>query len=271
MPIDKGKLLSQLKSHSNPLDISKNDQFVSSQIHYTYKDSERLLNNQVIQESMKYILWNDLWNSTGTFGRNKDNLIGKATQNKYSCGQKVFVNFGYNIGREASMPHPAIIVKNFKHLAIVVPTTSDDGANLGELEKLTIHCPNDNGKGIFPSDDIVEIHQIRCIGKNRIIRDLGVNVKDYILPNSQVDVLNQTISDRLTSIGYTKDFLSIPYNTDLRTIIDIMLSFHYSPELFKTILETQRDLRNLEIQVQSLESELAMIKSQKEAATGSEV
>jgi mRNA-degrading endonuclease toxin of MazEF toxin-antitoxin module len=268
MPINRRRLLHLKKCHVSPNNPAHTDSYIKNQLSSTLHDTQRKVENVTISEAIEYTLWNDLWNDIGIFGTNKDKMIGDAAKDRYSRGQKVFVNLGYNVGKEASMPHPAIIVKNFRDLAIVVTTTSDDGTNLGELEDMVIHCPKD-GK-VFPNNDIVELHQIRCIGKNRIIRNLNQNVKDYILPDNQVDQLNKIIEKRLSTIGVKLQNPVLSYGTDLRTIIDIMISFHYAPDTFNDMVmlksnveKLEKDKQDLTEKLESLTEELEWLKNEK--------
>lgn len=199
MPIRKGQLIHLLRNHTTPTNLTNTDTFISDQLRFTLNDTKNKFLNEQISDSIGFALWNDTWNNIGIFGPNKDNMVTPQAKDKYPRGQKVFVDLGFNVGKEASMVHPAIIVKNFKEFTIIVTTTSDDSPELGELEKMVIHVPKDGT--VFPGDDLVELHQIRCIGKNRIIKNLNQNVKDYILPNIQIDNLNKFIQDRLSSIG----------------------------------------------------------------------
>lgn len=261
MPINRRRLIHLTKNHPTPNNPAHTDNEIKNQLRFTLSDTRRKVENEIISEAIEYTLWNDLWNDIGIFGANKDNMVKNVAHDRQPRGQKVFVNLGYNVGKEASMPHPAIIIKNFKDLAIVVTTTSDDGAELGELEDMIIHCPQD-GK-VFPSDDIIEIHQIRCIGKNRIIRDLNENVKDYILPNPQVDQLNAIINKRLSTIGVKLQNPVLSYGTDLRTIIDAMIGFHYAPDTFNLLMKNQSEFENLARENQKLKEKLESLETEK--------
>jgi len=237
---------------------------ITKSLNITLEDSKTKICAGSVKNVLEYILWNDLWNTYGFFGERKDKLDKHASK-RYQRGQKVFVNFGHNMGREASLPHPAIIVKNFKHLAVVVPTTSKDDSDLGDLEKLLIYCPKDGN--VFPEDDVVEIHQMKCISKNRIINDLGKNVRDYILPNEQIDSLNQIISDRLGTLGLKLERNMINYGSDLRKIIDIMIMFHYAPDSFEALARLQYEFENVTYELAKTKSELDSLKMMLEAAS----
>lgn len=82
------------------------------------------------------------------------------------------------------------MVAKFNDFLIVAPETSDDGKPFSkDVEKVVIKCPMDGQ--VFLKDTVVELHQLRCIAKNRVIKDLGVSTKNYVLPNLLVDQLNQ--------------------------------------------------------------------------------
>lgn len=262
MSVNKGRLKYLLSKHPSPLDKVRNHNNVKVPLAKTLSETKSIVEDNQVKEGLRFTLWNDLLNTYGVFGDKKDELNTPLSKDRYVKGQKVFIDLGYNIGREASMAHPAIILKNFKDLVVVVPTTTDDGANMGELEKMLIHCPKDND--IFPGDDIIELHQIRTIGKNRILKNFGKNVKDYTLPSEEVDTLNQIIRDRTITWGYRDGI--IPYGTDLRSIIELMIMFHYSPSVFETLVLKHLEVQKLQVQNHKLKAEIELSIPSKQVA-----
>ncbi|MBL4952201.1 type II toxin-antitoxin system PemK/MazF family toxin [Neobacillus sp. YIM B02564] len=192
MPIHATKLLQAKRT--NPKKVVLHEQTVSSQLRYTLSDTRNVLEQKTVENVVPYILWNDTWNKIGFFGPDKDHPTTHHAGKRYSRGRKVFVDFGLNAGREASLPHPAIVIQNFKDLVLVAPTTSNDGGALDpSIEKVILSVPGDGV--IFPQDTLIELHQMRCVAKNRIINDLKVNVDQYIVPNRVVDTLNQQMKN----------------------------------------------------------------------------
>jgi hypothetical protein len=204
-----------------------------------------LLENFSINEIIPFIFWNDFWNDCGIYGPNRDTAVRPQTSLRYSRGRKVFVDFGCsNIGKETSLPHPAFIIYNFAETAIVVPTTSDDGSTFTpEMESALIRCKGD--KIIFPNDTIINLHQIRVISKNRIIRDLNCDARSYILTNDAVDELNRRLPSSI-----------IPHGIDLQKCIEFKLAHLYAPDIFFKFIGLKKELDSKEHELKIKTGEL---------------
>ncbi|MFE8701082.1 type II toxin-antitoxin system PemK/MazF family toxin [Cytobacillus sp. FJAT-54145] len=243
MPINEQQILTNIQNRTGYGQKANQDPLTRQQLGFTFSDSKQQLEQQNVELMLPFVLWNDIWNRYGTFGTRRNQLRNGFSGRKYARGRKVFVDFGYNIGREASMKHPAIVVAQFKELLIVAPETSDDGRPFSpDIEKVVIKCPKDGS--VFMKDTIVELHQLRCIAKNRIIKDLGVSAKNYVLPNPLVDQLN---------LGFPRPMLS--YGTDLEKTIELKVAWHYAPDVFHHMMHLMN-------QVEALEEENAELKAQ---------
>lgn len=250
MPINRARIKSHKKSGINLKNLVSSDQLLKDQLRFTLSDTRSLLEGKDIESAIPFILWNDTWNKIGIYGSHRDSPIKPEASYRYARGRKVFVDFGVNVGKETSIPHPAIVVYNFAETMIVVPTTSDDGSTFtDEMEDALIRCPADGS--IFPNNTIINLHQIRCIAKNRIISDLGCNVDNYILPNTIIDELNKRIG-----------FNYIPYHTNLKICIEMKIAQLYTPEIFHQNIKLKEELENLKATVEELQ------KSMTEAASG---
>ncbi|WP_027416900.1 type II toxin-antitoxin system PemK/MazF family toxin [Aneurinibacillus terranovensis] len=161
----------------------------------------------------------------------------------------VFVRFGYNTGKESSLAHPAVVVGHYDDLVVVVPLTGDDGGNLSkDLEKTVVRYPKD-GK-IMRKNGIAEIHQIRCISKNRITKDMNVNVQDYILPNTVVDTINGTFGSLGTFLNYGDNLLKA---------IEAKITYHYAPDILFELMRYRKEVEMLKQEKLNLEAKLKEI------------
>jgi mRNA-degrading endonuclease toxin of MazEF toxin-antitoxin module len=244
--IQKKKLLGKLNTLS-AVDKNKpanSDPFVKRQLGLVLGDTKNLLEPKELKNVIPFILYQNFWNEYGALGPKKEKYISANAFKRYSRGRLVYADLGLNVGRESSFPHPCIVLYNFKDLLLVVPTTTDDGGAIEKnIEKVIITCPKDGT--IFLTDTIIELHQIRCIGKNRIIRDYGHNVSDYILPNDSIDKINKTIQ-----VGE-----GIPYGTNLLKVIEAKLAYHYAPDIYHSFIQAKQIIKQLEEEKRVLEEE----------------
>lgn len=165
---------------------AKNIDKVNMELLLTLNESVDLIQDVKCKDSVPFIIWNDFLNKNGTLAPK----AGK-TYNRYVWGRKVFVDFGMtNIQTELSYPHPAILLYNFANTAIVIPITTDDKTTgfTPDIEECIIKVKSDNK--IFPHDSIINIHQMCSIHKERIIKDLGCNVKGFIIDKNEIKRLN---------------------------------------------------------------------------------
>lgn len=165
---------------------AKNVDKVNMELLLTLNESIDLVQDVKCKDAVPYIIWNDFLNENGTLAPKKDK-----TYNRYVWGRKVFVDFGMtNIQTELSYPHPAIILYNFANTAIVIPITTDDKITgfTSDIERCIVKVKADNK--IFPHDSIINMHQMCSIHKERIIKDLGCNVKEFVLDAKEIARLN---------------------------------------------------------------------------------
>ena len=196
MSVDKSRIQSYENNGARNV-TSKNVDKVNMELLLTLNETTGLIQKEKCKDAVPFILWNDFVNNYGT-------LSAKINKhyNRYTWGAKVFVNFGMtNIQTELSYPHPAILLYNFNNTAIVVPTTTDDKVTsfTDDIEKAIIKVKKDGI--IFPNDSIINIHQICSIHKERIISDLKCNVKSYMMPNQEIDRLNNFEKYRIFQYG----------------------------------------------------------------------
>lgn len=239
--VRRSQLVDLKKSGVNMKHATSSNTLVEEQLHLTLSHSKEMMGSQNLENTIPFILWNDYWNKVGIYGSHRDIAFRPTSSLRYTRGRKVYVDFGCNVGKETSIPHPAIVIYNFAETMIVVPTTSDDGSPFTEeMENALIHCPKDGN--IFPQDTIINLHQIRCISKNRIISDLQCSVQDYFLPNQKIDELNRRIGHMI-----------IPYRANLKTCIEIKLTHLYSPNVFHELRTSNRQIEILEERIFELE------------------
>lgn len=227
--------------------LQKTNSFLVAQLNNTFQDSNCIIQEQNSKESIGFIFWNDFWNHFGIYGDLRETKKDTSTFKRYSIGRKVFADLGYgNIGKELSMPHPAIVLYNFAETVIIVPTTSDDGNSFSEeMERAIIRCTSDkkekeskNEKPIFPFDTVINLHQIRVIHKNRIINDLKCNIEDYLMTQKDIDWLNNIIKEN-----------AIPYGINLRECIRLKIMHLFSREEFFDYIriKKQNEVYNIKI------------------------
>jgi len=234
MPIQKENLLSI--RHLN-IPVHKHPQ-TKTELEHVLQDTQMLMEPLPVKTVIPFILWQDTWNEIGFFGPKRKAPYRNEATLKYSRGRKVFVDLGYNIGDEGSLPHPAIVLRNFKDMMVVVPTTSNENNKILRLEpdiqEMNLVVPADGA--IFPNETILQLHQIRIISKNRIIRDLGCNIKDYVPKADWIDQVNAG----LKCPGL------IPYGTNLLKVLEMKICAHYAPDVFHQILKLKKRVQELE-------------------------
>ncbi|WAH38140.1 type II toxin-antitoxin system PemK/MazF family toxin [Alicyclobacillus dauci] len=225
--INQDRLKAYAKAHGQK--NVKQDQYVSDELDSTLHGEKDLLENKQIKKVVPHILFKDFWNTYGILGPLRDDDPKK----RYSRGRKIYVDFGTgNIGKEASLPHPAFVLMNMAQTVIVVPTHSDEDAKAEayseEVKKATIWCPKDGV--IFPKDTTINMYDIRSVSKHRVINDLKCDAEDYIMPDDAVKKLNQLSGE--------KDLF--PYGVDLKTVLQLKVMELFAPGILKEL----KDLRN---------------------------
>jgi PemK-like, MazF-like toxin of type II toxin-antitoxin system len=257
LPINKSSILG-IKGRALYQSVSTNGT-VNHQLRNTLADTRVLLESKNLKEVIPYIIWNDLWNEIGVFGPLRNRPKNTSLSIRFTRGRKIFVDFGYNAGKELSMPHPAIVLHNFSDFLVVIPTNKDDNPNLSkDIQKVVLQVPKDSN--IFPQDTMISLHQIRIVAKNRIIRDLGCNVQDYIIPNDTIDHINR---------GFNMSTPVLSYGTNLKQAIETKITYHYSPDVFHHMLRLETKNQVLELENETLKEEIKQMKeAMSEVAAG---
>lgn len=244
MGINKNRI-SLYESNNQKFVKSNKVERVNMELLLTLNETTKLIQDKQCKDAVPYIIWNDFVNKNGTLTEKTNK-----TYNRYVWGEKVFVNFGMtNIQTELSYPHPAIVLYNFANTVIVVPTTSDDkiGAFSQDIEECIIKVKSD-GK-IFPKDSVINVHQICAIHKERILSDLGCNVKNYIVDNSELIRLNQ----------YER-YLLFRSGMNLLECINLKLSSLFNGANINAMLESEaynlNEIYNLNKKIKKLEDKV---------------
>jgi hypothetical protein len=185
-----------------------------------------------IEDSINFILWYDMYAGHFLFGPEFDQFESPEPS-RFNRGDKVFVEFGHNLDKELSLPHPAIVLYNFKYSIVVAPTLSDDGNVFGpDILPSLIKVPGDGA--IFPNDTIINLSQLTTISKNRVLNNQNRNVSNYNVPDYIIDELNLHMPIKLS------------YGLDLLTVIDYRLTNLLHRPLLKeytTLLEENVSLK----------------------------
>jgi mRNA-degrading endonuclease toxin of MazEF toxin-antitoxin module len=156
----------------------------------TIRDTLDLFDNLSAEEAAQFILWHDLWLDFGTYGvKRRSERTPGFSFNRWDRGQIISVDFGLNIGKEFSFMHPAIVVTNFYDFVIVVPLTGDEGPIPktypkdidGAMLRVKKTDPRliDKTTGLqiqLNKDSIAMVPHVRCISKNRIRNNTGINI-----------------------------------------------------------------------------------------------
>lgn len=237
--------------------LTTSDAFILSHLTHTLQETEQLVRNYTLGNSIPFLLWNDLLNKHTLGGVNYGTyrLTNPAGQpRRFSDGRKVFVDFGYGLDRELFQPHPAIVLGDFGEILVVAPTESDDGrAVLPDIEKALIRIPSDAAPGvarpIFPRNTIIKLHQIRHISKNRVRTDLGCSAKDYIVPSAIINNLNSHLP-----------YPALTHGNSLYQVIMVKLSHLYAPDSLFEIKRLNAELDNLRGQIASLTNQIEQLK-----------
>jgi len=201
----------------------------------------QLIKDKKCKDVIPYILWNNFVNDKGTLAPKT-----KIQYKRYVWGQKVFVDFGAtNIQTELSFPHPAIVLFNFANTVIIVPTTTDDKTSdfSEDIEESIIKVKSDNA--IFPKNSVINIHQIMSIHKERIINDLGVNVKNYIMDKVEIDRLNE--NNRFKFFHYDSNLLDC-----IRLKINLQLNKDYFEDFYLESAYTDNEIYKLNDEIKNL-------------------
>ncbi|EMI10877.1 uncharacterized protein YifN (PemK superfamily) [Anoxybacillus tepidamans] len=203
---------------------------INSELPKNLKDTEDLVKGLTIEQAIKFILWNGLWNQYGIFGdkreearifKEKDkegNLVEKDYYSKrYGRGKLLSIDFGVsNIGRELSYVHTGIVIDDYPSIVVVVPMTSKKDSGLNNISDEIKKCIIPVLKKDYPEikeDSYILTHQIRAVSKNRITKIVGSIARTklmeeleemlfsrqtpYIkkLKNEQIEALEKRISD----------------------------------------------------------------------------
>lgn len=121
-----------------------------------------------------------------------------------------FVDLGVGIGSELSYPHFCVVIKEFKHTAIVVPLSSvkdkeqpwktEDNAyiEIGKIQNL----PDEDSP-----DSYAVLAHMQSISKQRLsyFRRAGQYIKDLKLNSGQMDKLDEAIRNITTKEGIKRE------------------------------------------------------------------
>lgn len=225
------------------------DSFVVSQLQKSLRETEGLVSSQNVGVSIPFIMGQDMWNRHSAFGTENGTFGEGLATDRYTRGAKVFVDFGYGLDRELSGPHPAIILYNLKESVVVIPTSTDDGKPFAmDLRRTIIRCHSDGT--IFPSPTVLYLHQIRLVSKNRILKNLGCNVKGYQLADSVIDTLNKSLPYPVLS-----------YGDDLLKCIEVRLAYAYSPDTLYEIKRLHEEMSTLREDIKAMQEQIALLEA----------
>ena len=208
MGIDAKKLFEILNSEEiNKLEPASTILDIEKQTETTLLDTKNLINTVTIEQAIKHILWNGIWNQYGIYGKNRDKpkiyktlkdgkKVEKSFYNeRYSRGKLLSIDFGTsNIGRELSFTHAGIVLADYVGITVVVPITSQKEYGLSKLSSDIQKVVIPIYKNEYPSigdDSYILVHQIRAVSKNRITK--------VIMSFSKTDVMKQ-IEEKLLEI-----------------------------------------------------------------------
>lgn len=243
MPVNKDRIRS-FESNSVKNVTSKNVDKVNMELLLTLNETTELIQKEKCKDVVPYILWNDFVNRYGTLAPKIS-----SNYNRYTWGTKVFVDFGMtNVQTELSYPHPAIVLYNFNNTVIVVPTTTDDKETSfsDDIEHSIIKVKKDGT--IFPNDSIINIHQICAVHKQRILRDLRCNVKNYIMDSTEIDRLNNL-----------EEYCVFHYNSNLLECMRLKLFSLLDKQFISSVFEDEayniNTIINLQKRIKDLEEE----------------
>ena len=212
--------------------LCQNTPAVKAELATTLSETDVLISGHSNKEAIPFIFWNDFFNKKGTFAPKSH-----THQIRYRWGDKIFVDFGCsNIQTELSYPHPAVVLYNFANTVIVAPTTSNDSTTgfSKDVENIIIKVKCDGA--IFPKDTIINLHQIKSIHKDRILKNLKQNISQYVVDDAEIHRLNSAYSSPVFIKGM-----------DLLTCIRIRLIMMFAAaEIDKREKELER--RNSEIE-----------------------
>lgn len=123
--------------------------------------------------------------------------------NKKPRSHVFWVEFGINIGSEFNEPHYAVVVKESKHTAIVVPLTS-------KKEEIPKWIQNDDSiipigkiEGFETNDTecYACISMIRSVSKRRLSSKVDGKFVRLKLSSDQMDKIDAVINNRFTKLG----------------------------------------------------------------------
>ena len=162
---------------------AKNINTINAEMSNLFDDIKAIIDNQSVEDTIKYLLWQGLLNNYGIFGykRNEIRTFGKYKKSysdkSYNRGDLLSIDFGTsNIGKEFSYTHTGIVIGDYSNYVIIIPITTCEEGRLDnkssdELQSTMIiykkDCP------ILVSDSFVLLYQIKSVSKNRITKNIG--------------------------------------------------------------------------------------------------
>lgn len=133
----------------------------------------------------------------------KLNETKKDTENNKKPRSHVYwVEFGINIGSEFNNPHYAVVVKESKYTAIVVPLTSKKEEMPKWIQNDDAVIPIGKVEGFDTNDTecYACISLIRSVSKRRLSSKVNGKFVKLKLSSTQMDKIDQVINNRFTKI-----------------------------------------------------------------------
>lgn len=123
--------------------------------------------------------------------------------NKKPRSHVYWVEFGINIGSEFNEPHYAVVVKESKYTAIVVPLTSKKDNVPKWIQDDDAIIPIGKVEGFDENDTecYACISLIRSVSKRRLSSKVNGNFVKLKLSSEQMDKIDQVINNRFTKIS----------------------------------------------------------------------
>lgn len=120
--------------------------------------------------------------------------------NKTPRGHVYWVEFGVNIGSEFNDPHYAVVVKESKYTAIVVPLTSKKSSDPLWVKTDDAVIPIGVVSGFETNDTecYACISMIRSVSKRRLSSKVNGEFVKLKLTNEQIDKIDNVINNRFT-------------------------------------------------------------------------
>jgi len=202
-----------------------------SETEKTLKDTLSATKNLNVEDITDFALWNHSWNEYGIYGAKKNTKRNTPASHPYRKGKVLMFDLGHHgIGNELAFPHMGIVLRDFKGLLVIVPVTSDRSQYYNDETKEAIIRIKRAEHSFLSNDSIALVHQIRCVGRNRIIGIKG-NVNNTPL---MLEI------ERRVSQLYSPKFFS----TTKEDIFDMVMKIKEKDLEIENLKQTIETLRN---------------------------